>query len=454
MDCIDLTLDSNDESFKTLSKLSKPIVDEDSDIEFVEPSPRDLVCSHKKRAINDRIRTRSSTRATGNLCQNEQHKPNDLNLPSASSSTRNLARNATAGPSEHSAVISEDERLARELQEKERKEYRDLIEGVVNRKEGIVFRTIVNADGTLEDGSPAHPDDLERFEPWKKLFESTSGGAKVKRYHWIVNYELEKRFEEAKASLRGVEGVDDLSKELLLFHGTLLKNIDSILETGFRIGGIGGHAVVNGTCEGYGMYTTTQANISFGHALGADRIFACRVCPSQITSNLAYSTNPPSTTNPVDEKYQSYSANGTIYVVRYSSLVLPCYMIEFEQRQYSNLWWGMGAGGVLGGGGPGAGLVALGGIGAGAGGMGAFAALPPLPPLVPLIAPSRAIGKGKARGKGKAKEEVLGASIGARPMTRSRMAAGEEVLGESMGKIPKTRSRMATDKGVKEEGSP
>ncbi|KAE9397513.1 hypothetical protein BT96DRAFT_1020773 [Gymnopus androsaceus JB14] len=215
--------------FKTLSKLSKPIVDEDSDIEFVD-------------------------------------------LP-----TRSL----------------EDERLARELQEKERKEYRDLIEGVVNRKEGIVFRTIVNADGTLEDGSPAHPDDLERFEPWKKLFESTSGGAKVKRYTGLSTMNLKSDSKKRK-------------------H---IKGRGGILETGFRIGGIGGHAVVNGTCEVYGMYTTTQANISFGHALGADRIFACRVCPSQITSNLAYSTNPPSTTNPVDEKYQSYSANGTIYVV-------------------------------------------------------------------------------------------------------------------------------------------
>jgi hypothetical protein len=46
--------------------------------------------------------------------------------------------------------------------------------------------------------------------------------------HWIVNYELEKQFEEAKLSLRGVDaGDDEPMQELLLFHGTLPKNIDS-----------------------------------------------------------------------------------------------------------------------------------------------------------------------------------------------------------------------------------
>lgn len=116
-------------------------------------------------------------------------------------------------------------------------------------QEGIVFRTVINAaDGTLEDGSSAHPDDLARFEPWKQLFQITElGGYKLKRcslpksflhrpvltylspslsVHWIVNYELEQRFEEAKQSLIGVEGVDD-TQELSLFHGTSAPNIDS-----------------------------------------------------------------------------------------------------------------------------------------------------------------------------------------------------------------------------------
>lgn len=44
--------------------------------------------------------------------------------------------------------------------------------------------------------------------------------------HWIVNYELEKRFEEAKESLLGTQELKD-PQELLLFHGTNPANIDS-----------------------------------------------------------------------------------------------------------------------------------------------------------------------------------------------------------------------------------
>ncbi|KAF9064949.1 hypothetical protein BDP27DRAFT_1425240 [Rhodocollybia butyracea] len=203
-----------------------------------------------------------------------------------SNKSKTSAPASIAGNSSKPAIF-EDERLARKLQTEEREGHRKMIAGVVERKEGIVFRNVINADGTLEDGSPAHPDDLARFEPWKKLFESTSGGNKIKRCEFYVkplgivfksnslffspldrqrvNYELEKQFEEAKLSLRGVDaGDDDPAQELLLFHGTLPKNIDSILETGFRIGGVGGHAVVNGTGEGYGVYLAKDALLSFG----------------------------------------------------------------------------------------------------------------------------------------------------------------------------------------------
>lgn len=43
-----------------------------------------------------------------------------------------------------------------------------------------MFRVVVNvADGTLADGSPAHPDDLARFEPWRAKFINT--GVRIKR---------------------------------------------------------------------------------------------------------------------------------------------------------------------------------------------------------------------------------------------------------------------------------
>ncbi|THU75973.1 hypothetical protein K435DRAFT_974630, partial [Dendrothele bispora CBS 962.96] len=188
----------------------------------------------------------------------------------------------TAGPSSHSwregqddsepLFHPEDAELAKRLAEEERKDYRELIEKIEGREEGIVFRVVVNADGTLEDGTPAHPDDIARFEPWRQNFEA--GGQKVKRFHWIVNYELEKRFEAARDDLRNLLGEEP--EEIRLWHGTASANIDSILKGGFRIGGMNGHPVQHGAALGRGIYLAKNGSMSVGYAMGADRIFGCR----------------------------------------------------------------------------------------------------------------------------------------------------------------------------------
>ncbi|KAF5357739.1 hypothetical protein D9757_011954 [Collybiopsis confluens] len=358
MECIDLTItDTNSNKLhpKLSSKIPIVIIEsdtesenesDDSDIEFVDDGPASSTNprsfkSSASRGIPDNFgaTTLRPVKAATN-CERVERldgagSSNHFNATSISEDER-IARELQeeerrlkeAGPSGHlhTATTREDERLARELQAQDRKEYRDLISGIVNKKvlsfliinlisvpqysvsqEGIVFRTVINvADETLEDGSPAHPDDLERFEPWKKLFETTSLGKKVKRFHWIVNYELEKRFEEAKEALQTIPGIDPPSKELLVFHGTNPSNIDSILDNGFRIGGVGGQRVVNGTALGYGVYLATQSATSVGYALGGNRIFACRVFPGKITSDRGYSMNPPKTTNPLDEPYQTF----------------------------------------------------------------------------------------------------------------------------------------------------
>ncbi|KZV73984.1 ADP-ribosylation [Peniophora sp. CONT] len=226
-----------------------------------------------------------------------------------------------------------DEALARRLYEQEQREQERLMKAIDSKQEGIVYRVSVNiADGTLEDGSPANPDDLARFEPWRQKLENS--GIRVKRFHWIVNYELEKKFEAARETLATVMG--EAPQEQHLFHGTRQANIDSILNTGFRIGGTAGQKVVNGTALGIGVYLAASATTSIQYAPDADRIFACRVLPGRTTPNMMRDV-PPSTI-PGQEMFESYCGDagfGTdIYVVRYSCLVLPCYMIEFERPGY------------------------------------------------------------------------------------------------------------------------
>ncbi|KAJ3784464.1 ADP-ribosylation [Lentinula aff. detonsa] len=372
MNFIDLTSDSEDENVGTSSKELKTIDSDDSEIEIINISS--IKPSHGKSKSSTRLALKPASLHIGTGSDSEveievvqmtpskprgrNHNVSHIRTPgpnssgsSSSSTTKSpTLRDSTnhpgqpvslpsthvkskPGPSRPKAhsdrSLKSDERLARKLQAQDQKEYQKLIKGITTKKEGIVFRTAINADGTLEDGSPAHPDDLARFEPWKKLFETTSG-TQVKRFHWIVNYELEKRFQETKTLLSdSADAADDPTKELLLFHGTGTANIDSILNGGFRIGGVGSHRVVNGTMLGFGVYLAASAATSIGYAAGANRIFACRVFPGKITGDLTYAKTPPKTKDPLDEPYQTYSATfgpGIVYVVRYACLVLPCYV--------------------------------------------------------------------------------------------------------------------------------
>ncbi|KAI5894927.1 ADP-ribosylation [Schizophyllum commune H4-8] len=275
--------------------------------------------------------SKSRTHKRQRTSPSENVKPKPQPRPSTSHDTESRVastskpKQGVRPPKVTKRTLAADERLARKLAAQERKEYEALCKQVEKKKEGIVFRVVVNADGNLDDGSPAHPDDLDRFEPWRQLFEKGSN-CKVKRFHWIVNYELEKRFEEARVKLREIMGCEPEEKQL--FHGTSAANIESILSEGFRIGGVGKHRVTNGTAMGYGIYLAQDGETSMDYALGADRIFACRVLPGRVTQSYDESKRKP--TQAVGSgRYESYNA-GNVYVVRHTALVLPCYMIEWD----------------------------------------------------------------------------------------------------------------------------
>ncbi|KAF8885277.1 hypothetical protein CPB85DRAFT_1337235 [Mucidula mucida] len=216
-----------------------------------------------------------------------------------------------------------DAALARRLAKEEEKELGKVMKRVQEKSEGIVFKVAIDTETSLlADGSSAHPDDLARFEPGR----INSRPLVSNDIHWVVNYELEKRFEESRDILRDICGEEP--RELQLFHGTRPENIDSILNSGFRIGGMGGHAIVNGTLQGYGVYLAADPNLSLGHAPNATRIFACRVLAGRTTGDLQYSQTLPKA-EVGSGQFETYSGIG-IYVVRHTQLVLPCYMIEFE----------------------------------------------------------------------------------------------------------------------------
>ncbi|KAJ7216495.1 hypothetical protein GGX14DRAFT_696303 [Mycena pura] len=257
----------------------------------------------------------------------------------------------------------QDAVIARKLAAQEAKELKKVLEAVRKKEEGIVFRVVVDVETKLlEDGSPAHEDDLARFEPWKQKLASS--GIQVKKFHWIVNYELEKKFEEAREILRGLMPGDE-PQEVQMFHGTREANFDSILSGGFRIGGVGGHPVVHGSSEGRGIYLAANPTLSCGYAEGANRIFACRVLPGRTNGDCKYSRTVPKKLG--NGLYESSGSAASVLVVRHTDLVLPCYMIEWKEMPMGN--FGLGAVAGLGG------AFGAGGLGAfGAGGLGAFGA--------------------------------------------------------------------------------
>ncbi|KAF7292775.1 PARP catalytic domain-containing protein [Mycena indigotica] len=296
--------------------------------------------SHKRKAFEQDRNKRKKTKIINLTFDSESDDNNDHGFDCIVSKSSNLETDASASRHRESELRQETWRAVKGGPSKLVNEPRNLrqtsstpaisatlIKSVEKRREGIVFRISVDVETKLlEDGTPAHDDDLARFQPWKDRLAAS--GIKVKKFHWIVNYELEKRFEAAREILRrNMKGEEP--KELHMFHGTAPKNIESILNGGFKIGGVGGHAHVNGHCEGYGVYLAQDFNLSLGHAAGATRIFACRVLPGRSTDSIKYSNTIPRRAV-CSGKYESYSGTPGMLVVRHTALVLPCYMIEYE----------------------------------------------------------------------------------------------------------------------------
>ncbi|KAH8824280.1 hypothetical protein DL96DRAFT_1613584 [Flagelloscypha sp. PMI_526] len=365
---VDLTLSSDDECahsrpvkrpLRSLHNKSYPD-DPSSDIEIVAtPSPR------------KRIRIDNTEQQSGSKSTRVKGKRRAIDTPRGyESDDEILIKDGSRYISSNAYTQAiEDERLAKKLAAEEEQQYQQLLKEVKSREEGIVFRLSINAeDNTLDDGSPAHIDDIERFQPWKEICDRFS--FKIKRFHWIVNHELEKRFDRAVRHLEYITGKK--WPEKMLFHGTASQNIDLILKGGFRIGGVDGHPMSHGSASGRGVYLATNPAVSMGYCTPeqdttTNRIFCCRVVPGRTTKSLQYSNKVPPSTELGHENYECYNPGpNDVHVVRYTSLILPCYMIEFER---TNVFPGLP---VM----PWAGL-----------GMAPFGGIPVPPPVLPPAVP-------------------------------------------------------------------
>ncbi|KAJ7888541.1 hypothetical protein B0H14DRAFT_3127184 [Mycena olivaceomarginata] len=199
--------------------------------------------------------------------------------------------------------------------------------------DGIVYHVIIDAEGKTIEGDD-DPDNAAHLDLVKRDFEQAlAAGLKVKTVQWFVNANLEARFEAAKALLNSL-GIDTTEKNL--FHGTAEANIQPILQAGFSVasgflvpGLSPGARQAHGAACGVGVYLATNPSTSVGYAQGATRMFMCRVITGRSTPTVSHSVPLPLGR----DSYESWTQpGGGVYVVKYVDLVVPRYVVEFENN--------------------------------------------------------------------------------------------------------------------------
>ncbi|KAJ7450052.1 hypothetical protein B0H11DRAFT_2078265 [Mycena galericulata] len=218
-------------------------------------------------------------------------------------------------------------RLIERLQEMDAKmaeKRRRLAQGKDVPDDGIVFHVVIDADGKTIEGDD-DPDNAAHLDEVKRDFEQAlAGGLKVKNVHWFVNAKLEARFEAAKEILNS-RGIDTTEKNL--FHGTAVANIQPILQNGFLIPGVSpGLAMAHGAACGIGIYLGVSSTTSFGYTQGALKMFMCRVITGRSSGQVSHAIPLPLG----QDQFESWSGPG-VYVSKYVELVVPRYVVEFEQ---------------------------------------------------------------------------------------------------------------------------
>ncbi|KAJ3086564.1 hypothetical protein HK102_012902 [Quaeritorhiza haematococci] len=217
----------------------------------------------------------------------------------------------------------EDRLLAEWLQDEWENEENEEEENKKKREEAeaktgpIVFRKVIirnNSEADYED-----EDDAEIMQLMIQKFENLlSGennngnylygnysGSKVEKVEYVVNEQLHRSFTE---KVEEYQSSGRSHKIEIAFHGTAQKNIESILENGFRIGGQNGHPITHGTALGMGVYLGRKPQTSMVYTMGATSMIVVRVVVN----------------HGVDHE------DPNVLVARTSAQVLPCYVVHFN----------------------------------------------------------------------------------------------------------------------------
>jgi hypothetical protein len=151
---------------------------------------------------------------------------------------------------------------------------------------------------------------------------------KISQIENILKPELVVRFEKRWNQLKTQRG-EALAQPQIAYHGTAETNINSILERGLLVPGMGegkdvNHATDNGWW-GKGIYLSPNASLSIGYCRGSSKLLICSVLMGK-----TYDARTRIDGQGLTSGYDSHTAeNGAEWVIFDPSQVLPCYLISF-----------------------------------------------------------------------------------------------------------------------------
>jgi len=175
-----------------------------------------------------------------------------------------------------------------------------------------------------------------RYLPNEQIIQFIDEGVKrsdvkIAKIENILKPELVVRFERRWNQLKAQRG-DVLAQPQIAYHGTAETNINSILERGLLVPGVGeGHDVTHATDNGWwgkGIYLSPDPFLSIGYCRGGSKLLICSVLMGN-----TFTVNQRIDGQGLMAGYDSHTAEaGKEWVIFDPSQVLPCYLIAFGNQ--------------------------------------------------------------------------------------------------------------------------
>uniref|UniRef100_A0A8B8BUY0 Poly [ADP-ribose] polymerase n=1 Tax=Crassostrea virginica TaxID=6565 RepID=A0A8B8BUY0_CRAVI len=202
-----------------------------------------------------------------------------------------------------------------------------LVEGEKEALEGkdTVYFTLT-AERNHKEGSAEQTHFRLAESQFYRLLSGTNNCYTIKKVEYVVNPDLMAKFKQSKEDLKKERG-EELSYPVLAFHGTEVKNISKICDTGFRVPGQAGFKHTTDTgWYGKGVYFSEYPEYSMDYIDGAEKLLLCQVLPGKVfhckklIHGAALSKGHDSHTSP-DKKE---------LVIFNSHHILPCYVVHYK----------------------------------------------------------------------------------------------------------------------------